>query len=165
MKGKEKKNKIKLPAYNNIPTSLTLNTAQHIPNSQVSPIKRYIPTSLSHPLLFFFITLLFSFLPYNNISNTTTLSRQVARTRKSFDTLITSFKETNMEGGHMGWFLFCCCFSLLFFHSSGSPRRNLPIIAFEDGYTPLFGDHNLAIHRDGKSVHLSLDERESNVDI
>lgn len=61
--------------------------------------------------------------------------------------------------GHMGWFLFCCCFSLLFFHSSGSPRRNLPIIAFEDGYTPLFGDHNLAIHRDGKSVHLSLDER------
>nr|ACU21166.1 unknown [Glycine max] len=64
-----------------------------------------------------------------------------------------------MEGGHMGWFLFCCCFSLLFFHSSGSPRRNLPIIAFEDGYTPLFGDHNLAIHRDGKSVHLSLDER------
>lgn len=59
----------------------------------------------------------------------------------------------------MGWFLLCS--SLLFFAviaSSGS-LANLPIIAFEDGYTPLFGDHNLAIHRDGKSVHLSLDER------
>jgi len=60
----------------------------------------------------------------------------------------------------MGWFLLCSS-SLLFFAviaSSGS-LANLPIIAFEDGYTPLFGDHNLAIHRDGKSVHLSLDER------
>ncbi|QCD89489.1 probable xyloglucan endotransglucosylase/hydrolase protein 27 [Vigna unguiculata] len=65
-----------------------------------------------------------------------------------------------MGGGHMGWFLLCSS-SLLFFAviaSSGS-LANLPIIAFEDGYTPLFGDHNLAIHRDGKSVHLSLDER------
>jgi len=65
-----------------------------------------------------------------------------------------------MGGGHMGWFLLCSS-SLLFLAviaSSGS-LANLPIIAFEDGYTHLFGDHNLVIHRDGKSVHLSLDER------
>jgi len=65
-----------------------------------------------------------------------------------------------MGGGHMGRFLLCSSSLLLFavIASSGS-LANLPIIAFEDGYTPLFGDHNLAIHRDGKSVHLSLDER------
>ena len=35
---------------------------------------------------------------------------------------------------------------------------NLPIIPFDEGYTPLFGDHNLFIHSDSKTVHLSLDE-------
>ncbi|GMN38349.1 hypothetical protein TIFTF001_007581 [Ficus carica] len=34
-----------------------------------------------------------------------------------------------------------------------------PIIAFDEGYTHLFGDDNLMIHRDGKTVHLTLDER------
>lgn len=53
---------------------------------------------------------------------------------------------------------FMFCFSLLLVLSSGS-SRNLPIIAFEEGYTHLFGDNNLIIHEDGKSVHLSLDER------
>ncbi|KAK7273984.1 hypothetical protein RIF29_15053 [Crotalaria pallida] len=61
--------------------------------------------------------------------------------------------ETDMGVCHMGLFLFC---SLLFIHASG---LNMPILAFEEGYTPLFGDNNLVIHRDGKSVHLSLDER------
>nr|AFK43337.1 unknown [Lotus japonicus] len=60
-----------------------------------------------------------------------------------------------MGEGHMG---FMFCFSLLLVLSSGS-SRNLPIIAFEEGYTHLFGDNNLIIHEDGKSVHLSLDER------
>ena len=56
---------------------------------------------------------------------------------------------------HLGLLLFS---SYLFVVASGS-TRNLPIIAFEEGYTHLFGDNNLVIHRDGKSVHLTLDER------
>ncbi|XP_031387860.1 probable xyloglucan endotransglucosylase/hydrolase protein 27 [Punica granatum] len=35
---------------------------------------------------------------------------------------------------------------------------DLPIMPFEEGYTHLFGDDNLVIHRDGKTVHLTLDE-------
>jgi xyloglucan:xyloglucosyl transferase len=35
----------------------------------------------------------------------------------------------------------------------------LPIISFDEGYTQLFGDDNLVMYRDGKRVHLSLDER------
>ncbi|KAH8500532.1 hypothetical protein Peur_042389 [Populus x canadensis] len=51
--------------------------------------------------------------------------------------------------------------SLLAFLVSGSQiqRTLLPVISFDEGYTQLFGDDNLAIHRDGKTVHLSLDER------
>ncbi|XP_076890030.1 putative xyloglucan endotransglucosylase/hydrolase protein 28 [Bidens hawaiensis] len=37
--------------------------------------------------------------------------------------------------------------------------RNLPIISFDEGYSHLFGDGNLMVLKDGKSVHLSLDER------
>ncbi|GFY91073.1 endoxyloglucan transferase A3 [Actinidia rufa] len=37
--------------------------------------------------------------------------------------------------------------------------RNLPIISFDEGYSQLFGDENLTVLKDGKSVHLSLDER------
>ncbi|XP_020239876.1 probable xyloglucan endotransglucosylase/hydrolase protein 28 [Cajanus cajan] len=55
-------------------------------------------------------------------------------------------------------FLLCCFLLFLVMVTSGSPT-NFPIMAFEDGYTPLFGDQNLVIQRDGKSVHLSLDER------
>ena len=40
----------------------------------------------------------------------------------------------------------------------GSEKR-LPILSFDEGYTQLFGDDNLVIHRDGKAVHLSLNER------
>ncbi|KAI4313656.1 hypothetical protein L6164_026615 [Bauhinia variegata] len=60
-----------------------------------------------------------------------------------------------MRGFFLGLLLFG---PLLFVLASGS-SRNLPIITFDEGYTPLFGDNNLAIHRDGKSVHLTLDER------
>lgn len=49
-------------------------------------------------------------------------------------------------------------FSLLHFFVEGA-LDDLPVVAFEEGYTQLFGDDNLVIHRDGKSVHLTLDER------
>ncbi|KAI9074962.1 hypothetical protein K1719_043012 [Acacia pycnantha] len=58
-------------------------------------------------------------------------------------------------GFHLGFLL---TFSLFLVLASGS-SRNLPIISFEEGYTHLFGDNNLVVHRDGKSVHLTLDER------
>ncbi|KAL6001200.1 putative xyloglucan endotransglucosylase/hydrolase protein 27 [Asimina triloba] len=36
---------------------------------------------------------------------------------------------------------------------------NPPVLSFEEGYTELFGDRNVMILRDGRTVHLSLDER------
>jgi xyloglucan:xyloglucosyl transferase len=60
-----------------------------------------------------------------------------------------------MASFQMGFLFFC---SMLFLFTSAS-SRNLPIIAFDEGYTPLFGDNNVFVHKDGKSVHLSLDER------
>jgi len=60
-----------------------------------------------------------------------------------------------MGYSHMAFLFF---FSMLFLSASAS-SRNLPITAFDEGYTPLFGDNNVFVHRDGKSVHLSLDER------
>lgn len=41
---------------------------------------------------------------------------------------------------------------------SGS-SKDLPVISFDEGYSPLFGDANLAILKDGRTVHMSLDER------
>lgn len=49
-------------------------------------------------------------------------------------------------------------FSLFVVSVSGF-YRNLPLVPFEEGYNHLFGNDNLVVHRDGKSVHLSLDER------
>ncbi|KAJ9153005.1 hypothetical protein P3X46_026497 [Hevea brasiliensis] len=54
-----------------------------------------------------------------------------------------------------GFLLILSLFAVLV---SGS-RRTLPIISFDEGYTQLFGDDNLVVHKDGKKVHLSLDER------
>ncbi|KAK2998121.1 hypothetical protein RJ639_026526 [Escallonia herrerae] len=51
--------------------------------------------------------------------------------------------------------LLTCCVLVLASGSSG----NLPILSFDEGYSHLFGENNLMIHRDGKSVHISLDER------
>ncbi|CAN4089565.1 unnamed protein product [Withania somnifera] len=54
---------------------------------------------------------------------------------------------------------------LIFFSSiivilvNGFSRNNLPIVAFDEGYSHLFGHNNLMIFNDGKSVHISLDER------
>ncbi|KAK8507943.1 hypothetical protein V6N13_055411 [Hibiscus sabdariffa] len=38
-------------------------------------------------------------------------------------------------------------------------EKGLPILSFDEGYNQLFGDDNLAIHGDGKAVHLTLNER------
>ncbi|XP_023550611.1 probable xyloglucan endotransglucosylase/hydrolase protein 28 [Cucurbita pepo subsp. pepo] len=56
---------------------------------------------------------------------------------------------------HLLFASFLCFFSVLV---SGS-GRNFPILDFEEGYNPLFGDDNLIVLKDGKSVHLHLDER------
>lgn len=61
-----------------------------------------------------------------------------------------------MLRSHLGLFLTWCAV-LLVLASGSSP--DLPIISFDEGYTQLFGDNNLALHGDGKAVHLSLDER------
>ncbi|XP_068663355.1 probable xyloglucan endotransglucosylase/hydrolase protein 28 [Aristolochia californica] len=37
--------------------------------------------------------------------------------------------------------------------------KNLPVSSFDEGYTQLFGDDNLMLLRDGKTVHIALDER------
>ncbi|KAB5544895.1 hypothetical protein DKX38_013007 [Salix brachista] len=64
-----------------------------------------------------------------------------------------------------GVLLSCSLFSLNLLSTCSScfrvsnQRTLLPIISFDEGYTQLFGDDNLVIHRDGKTVHLSLDER------
>ncbi|WCJ33670.1 xyloglucan endotransglucosylase/hydrolase 28 [Euphorbia peplus] len=54
-----------------------------------------------------------------------------------------------------GFLLFSSIFIVL---ASGS-INTLPIISFDEGYTQLFGDDNLIQLKDGKTVHLSLDER------
>lgn len=45
------------------------------------------------------------------------------------------------------------------FFLSSATQQNPPILSFDEGYTHLFGDSNLMLHRDGKTVHISLDER------
>lgn len=57
----------------------------------------------------------------------------------------------------MGFLLMVCCF--LHAVLASASHRNLPIMAFDEGYTQLFGDDNLVVLKDGKTVHLSLDER------
>ncbi|KAK6931695.1 Glycoside hydrolase family 16 [Dillenia turbinata] len=59
-----------------------------------------------------------------------------------------------MEGFHLALLLLSSLVVLAFGSS-----QNLPILSFDEGYTHLFGDNNLMILRDGKSVHLTLDER------
>lgn len=64
--------------------------------------------------------------------------------------LILLFSETGYCGGH------------IISSSKDDDRRkgnNFPIISFDEGYSHLFGDENLMVVKDGKDVHLSLDER------
>ncbi|KAB5538015.1 hypothetical protein DKX38_015548 [Salix brachista] len=64
-----------------------------------------------------------------------------------------------MAWSHLGsCFLFICSL-LALVSGSQIQRTSLPIISFDEGYTQLFGDDNLVMYRDGKTVHLSLDER------
>ncbi|KAI4340280.1 hypothetical protein MLD38_025132 [Melastoma candidum] len=44
-------------------------------------------------------------------------------------------------------------------HERGGLPLPLPVTPFEEGYTQIFGDDNLVVHRDGRTVHLTLDER------
>ncbi|KAF6140517.1 hypothetical protein GIB67_035544 [Kingdonia uniflora] len=40
-----------------------------------------------------------------------------------------------------------------------NPNLSLPKLSFDDGYSQIFGDDNLMILKDGKTVHLSLDQK------
>ncbi|XP_077241023.1 putative xyloglucan endotransglucosylase/hydrolase protein 27 [Tasmannia lanceolata] len=57
----------------------------------------------------------------------------------------------------MGYLRFLMVFAT-FVLSSAIPQ-NMPVLSFEEGYTQLFGDSNLMLHRDGETVHISLDEK------
>lgn len=59
-----------------------------------------------------------------------------------------------MVNYHLVTFIFFSVVELVYGSS-----RNLPILAFDEGYSHLFGDNNLMILKDGKSAHISLDER------
>lgn len=61
--------------------------------------------------------------------------------------------------GFLHLLLLCCLFFGVIVSGSTAKTSDLPIIAFDEGYTQLFGDDNLLIHRDGKTVHLTLNER------
>ncbi|XP_058079534.1 probable xyloglucan endotransglucosylase/hydrolase protein 28 [Magnolia sinica] len=52
--------------------------------------------------------------------------------------------------------IFMVCTTIL---ATNAITQNPPILAFDEGYTQLFGDTNLMLHRGGKTVHISLDER------
>lgn len=62
-----------------------------------------------------------------------------------------------MGFSYLGFLVMVCCLQLVVLVSGST--KNLPIINFDEGYAHLFGEDNLAVVRDGKSVHLSLDER------
>ncbi|KAL7606165.1 probable xyloglucan endotransglucosylase/hydrolase protein 28 [Lactuca sativa] len=62
--------------------------------------------------------------------------------------------RTKMEIFNLIFILLCSVFV-----SAHGFSRNLPILSFDEGYSHLFGDNNLIVLKDGKSVHLSLDER------
>lgn len=53
-------------------------------------------------------------------------------------------------------FVFCSAFLVLLVSGFS---RNLPIVSFDEGYSHLFGDGNLMVLKDGKSAHISLDDR------
>ncbi|KAG7030567.1 putative xyloglucan endotransglucosylase/hydrolase protein 28 [Cucurbita argyrosperma subsp. argyrosperma] len=63
-----------------------------------------------------------------------------------------------MAFSSLSFLCFPLSFILLLLPSSSSPP-NLPILFFDEAYTHLFGDDNLLVLKDGKSVHLHLDER------
>ncbi|KAJ9563688.1 hypothetical protein OSB04_008848 [Centaurea solstitialis] len=60
-----------------------------------------------------------------------------------------------MENFHV--LLFVISLSSVLVLSDGF-SKNLPTLSFDEGYSHLFGDNNLMVFKDGKSVHLSLDQ-------
>ncbi|PKA65655.1 putative xyloglucan endotransglucosylase/hydrolase protein 28 [Apostasia shenzhenica] len=64
--------------------------------------------------------------------------------------------------GHRGW-LFSSIIFFICSSSCGIPApinlQSLKTVSFDEGCTQLFGDGNLMLIRDGKAVHISLDER------
>ena len=56
-------------------------------------------------------------------------------------------------------FILVLIFSLATISSAKNGLQNLPIISFDEGYSHLFGNDNMMVLKDGKSVHLTLDER------
>ncbi|XP_058108411.1 probable xyloglucan endotransglucosylase/hydrolase protein 28 [Magnolia sinica] len=59
----------------------------------------------------------------------------------------------------LGALYFFMIFSFTSFLQATATLQNLPILSFDEGYTQLFGDSNLMLLKDGKTVHISLDER------
>ncbi|KAL2557704.1 putative xyloglucan endotransglucosylase/hydrolase protein 28 [Forsythia ovata] len=53
-------------------------------------------------------------------------------------------------------FVFFSVFHVLLVSGSS---RDLPILSFDEGYSHLFGNDNLMVLKNGKSAHISLDER------
>lgn len=63
-----------------------------------------------------------------------------------------------MVNCHLGFFVLITFIVLVC-----GASKNLPILSFDEGYSQLFGDDHLMVVNDGKSVHLTLDERTGQV--
>ncbi|KAJ4961830.1 hypothetical protein NE237_021740 [Protea cynaroides] len=61
-----------------------------------------------------------------------------------------------MMGYRLG---FLMVLSVLVLAYATPKNHNLPVLSFDEGYSHLFGDDNLMILKDGKTVHTSLSER------
>lgn len=76
-----------------------------------------------------------------------------------------SYSEMSSTPSSLLFFFYLLIFSsspwLLCFSSGAG--FNLNTIAFDDGYTPLFGDFNLVRSPDGRSVRLLLDVSSGNL--
>lgn len=59
----------------------------------------------------------------------------------------------------MDYYVFGLVLICSFFGLGLASHGNLPILTFEEGYSHLFGNENLRVLKDGKSAHLTLDER------
>ncbi|XP_043722231.1 probable xyloglucan endotransglucosylase/hydrolase protein 28 [Telopea speciosissima] len=59
-------------------------------------------------------------------------------------------------GFRLGFFM---VLSVMVLASATTKNQNLPILSFDEGYSHLFGVNNLMILKDGKTVHISLNER------
>jgi hypothetical protein len=73
--------------------------------------------------------------------------------------LFTEYTERSKgRWGALIWVFFSWFSSFLNALLASASHMNLPIMAFDEGYAQLFGDDHLVVHKDRKTVHLSLDE-------